>query len=114
MGTSAAGWVYTTDCRAMTQAVSPSLHRPSAIITPPTRVAINLHEWNDGDQDPLAPSIQPIGSFEIEDLTSNDGAFVQYWKPREPYRLNGNSSETRNALTGTIDELGVCTVVYDE
>ena len=39
----------------------------------------NLHEWNDGDQDPLAPSIQPIGSFEIEDLTSNDGAFVQYW-----------------------------------
>jgi hypothetical protein len=50
-----------------------------------TSAAIDLHEWYDGNQDPFVPSIQPIGSLEIEDLASDDGAFIQNWEPREPF-----------------------------
>jgi hypothetical protein len=46
----------------------------------------DLHKRYDGNQDPLAPSIQPVGSLKIKDLTSDNGAFIQYRKPGEPYR----------------------------
>jgi len=48
--------------------------------------AIDLHEGYDADQNPLTPSIQPIGTFEIEGLTSNDGALIQHRQPRVPCR----------------------------
>jgi hypothetical protein len=67
----------------MTPATSPSLQESLAVTD--SGAAKDLHKRYDGEQDPLAPSIQPVGPFQVEDLTSDDGAFIQDGKPRKPF-----------------------------